>query len=354
MALEGKPTIGFIGAAHPHSRGWLETLRDMENDLARVTLCEADRDLRERSDIAEGIAAFYDEPEALFEAEKPDLAMILLPHPEAAETAVKAAEQGVHVFVEKPVARTASDARRIKEACARAGVQFTTGYNWRHNPTSRDIRKRVADGDLGQLWSVELRVVTSTVRSRDPKHWLFDKAISGGGILHWLACHFIDLARFVTGQEVERLSAICRTVGGEAVDVEDAATVAMAFSGGAVGSLHAGYVRISETETFLALRGSRGEIVWSPFDERAEYRYRLYGAGDATPLWGRSSFALPDRPGYGGWISQELLREFFRAMRGEREPEITIDDTIAVLEIVEAAYASSARGAEVAIRPTDS
>ena len=349
MTSDGKPTIGFIGAAHPHSRGWLGTLRGMGDDVARVALCEADRELRQRSDVAERVAAFYDEPNALFDAEKPDLAMICLRHPEAVEVAISAAERGIHVFVEKPVAPTAADAVRIKEACAQAGVQFTTGYNWRHNPAARDVRKRVLEGELGDLWSVELRWITSTVRARDPKHWLFKKDVAGGGILHWLTCHFIDLARFLTGQEVKAVSAICRTVGGEAVDVEDVATVAMEFTGGAVGAIHAGYLRIDGSDAFIGLRGSRGEVHWSPLDDKTGYDYRVYGAGDQTPLWGHSAFTVPEREGYGGWISQELLRQFFRAMRGEREPEVTIDDAIAVLEIVEAAYASSERGAEVGV-----
>ena len=88
----------------------------------------------------------------------------------------------------------------------------------------------------------------------------------GGGVLAWLGCHWLDALRFVTGEEIVRVQAELATTSGESIDVEDTAAVSFRTSGGAVGSLHAGYLlavgnpgyRAAGHDIALILRGTLG------------------------------------------------------------------------------------------------
>jgi len=84
-------------------------------------------------------------------------------------------------------------------------------------------------------------MVTSQVKSRNPKHWLFDRSISGGGILSWLGGHYIDLLCYVMDADIVSVSAVVDTLSGEDIDVEDVASLSFRFSNGALGRLQAGY-----------------------------------------------------------------------------------------------------------------
>ena len=61
-------------------------------------------------------------------------------------------------------------------------------------------------------------MVTSQVKFRNPKHWLFDRSISGGGILSWLGCHYIDLLCYIMAADITSVSAVVDTLSGEDID----------------------------------------------------------------------------------------------------------------------------------------
>src|SRR5439155_26719228 len=106
---------------------------------------------------------------------------------------------------------------------------------------------------------------TSSVTSRDPRSYLFSDAVSGGGILHWLGCHWIDLFLHFFREPVVAVSALTGTLSGEPIDVEDVAAVSLRFAGGALVSLHAGYLTPrgeAAGDSALRLYGRQGWAAW--------------------------------------------------------------------------------------------
>ena len=148
---------------------------------------------------------------------------------------------GVHVISEKPISDSTAELSRIVDAAARSDVKLGVMYQNRYHPVSREARRLVKEGIVGRITGCEARMITSQVRFRNPRHWLFDKRKAGGGILSWLGCHYIDLLRYVLDDDVVEVCAIADTLSGEDIDVEDVASLAFRFRGGAIGSLHAGY-----------------------------------------------------------------------------------------------------------------
>lgn len=186
-----------------------------------------------------------------------------------------------------------------------------------------------------------------TPRAPGPRHFLFSRARSGGGILHWLGCHWLDLLRYVTGLEVADVSALLDTRAGDAIDVEDTAVVALRLANGALGSLHAAYSS-GPGDLFFGVRGSLGWARWE--QSRPEITVR-----SEHPSWSAApertiTFTLPAVGGYGGAAGLASLGRFIASFRGEALPMFDVADARRVLEILDAAHRSAATGRLVPIR----
>lgn len=348
-----KLTIGIIGLTHPHSAGYLRTL-DVCERVTDVIACDSDPEVCRR--VAHEHAKVREtctKPQDLLDRADVPIVVVALPTDVVPATVIAAARAGKHVFCEKPCARSAEEIRPVVAALAEARVQFGVAYMWRANPAILKMRELVRDGVLGRLTSVELRMVTTQVGLRNPSHWLFQCAVAGGGILSWLGCHWLDLLRYVTDQEVAAVGAMLGTLGGEAIDVEDVGIVQMRLSGGALASLHAGYLlpfgrtgyEGTQYDNTVILRGTEGFA-----------RHQVAGAEQVVTVESRAStwrtahrqelrFTLPESPAYGGQHGLLFFEDFvMSALDGKGSPFATVEDAQRVLEILDAAYASAETG----------
>jgi predicted dehydrogenase len=158
----------------------------------------------------------------------------------------------------------------------------------------------------------------------------------GGGVLHWLGIHDIDVLLWLTGERIVEAQAMTATVGNPNIAVEDVAAAAIRFESGAIGTLHAAYALPAEpSEGRLALRGTRGAVTIA-----LDGGWRWTGDGPPAPARGSTPDAAP--PGYTGGVL--MLDDLFRAIMGDREPAATIADAAEALRVVDAIYASSASG----------
>ena len=348
----------LLGAINPHSLGHLRTLQALpevesifvwdEDELALKSLLE---------DKGDKVAGAFTDLDALLSRE--DITFVVA----ASRTdlcpgiCLRALDAGKHVLAEKPLGRTASDAERVVKAAEEAGLMLGVFYTNRSHPIVRRARALIDQGVIGPLMSVEMRWITTQVKRRDPKHWLFNKAYAGGGILAWLGCHYVDMMRYVTGDEIISVAAEVATRSGEDIDVEDIATVALRFRSGAVGSLHGGYVLAlsgggfynrAGNDTYVAFNGQTGRLYWKPTSTRlclhvesTEESWR-----DA-PIWEFTLPGMPESPAYGGVHGESFVSDFIRAAQGEGHVVASGRDALQVARVVDAAYESSRTGRRV-------
>ena len=274
------------------------------------------------------------------------MVLVALPNDATPGVIARAAAAGKDVISEKPGARSAAEFRPALVALEQHGRRLLMAYMWRANPSIEKARELVGAGALGRLTSVELRWVTSQVGMRDPSHWLFKKGVAGGGVLTWLACHWLDAMRYVTGDEVASATALLGTVGGEAIDVEDVASVALRLRGGALVTLHAGYLLTTGRSGYqgadfdhpLVLRGTHGTLTHTRDGADLVVTLQSIAPGwDAAP---RQVFRYTPAPSdaYGGVAGLAFLERF---LSGEG-PADGATDALHVLEILDAIYASAA------------
>lgn len=116
------------------------------------------------------------------------------------ELLVEAAPTGKPLFLEKPISLDVAEVDRGLGAVERAGAFLQLGFNRRFDPTHRSVRDAVASGEVGELHVVR-------ITSRDPEPPPLDYIRVSGGIFLDMTAHDLDMARFVTGAEVEEVYA---------------------------------------------------------------------------------------------------------------------------------------------------
>ena len=182
-----------------------------------------------------------------------------------AEPCIAAAEAGKHVLCEKPLARTAAEAKRMLEAVSRAAITHMVGFNYRFVPAVRHARDLIHDGQLGSIYHFRARYLQDWLADPTTPHtWRLTQASAGSGALGDLGSHVVDLARFLIGEPTS-VSASLRTFttdrpGGK-VDVDDAFVATIEFSSGAVGTIEASRVATGNKNGFMfEVNGSGGSL----------------------------------------------------------------------------------------------
>ncbi len=125
-----------------------------------------------------------------------EIAVVCVPTAMHEEVAVQLAEAGVHALIEKPVAPDAAAAGRIAQAFNSRGLVSCVGHIERYNPALQEMRKRLSNGELGELYQV-------ATRRQGP----YPERIADVGVVLDLATHDVDLTAWVTRRAYATLSA---------------------------------------------------------------------------------------------------------------------------------------------------
>ena len=354
-------TAALLGVQHPHSDTHFQTLVQLPQ-VARILLWDADADALARFQATQGADASgkpveaYSDLDALLAQPDWTFAIGAVRTDQAVEIYPRVFAARRHLLAEKPLGRDAQEAAQLVEQARAAQVQLGVCYGNRTNPVVQAARQIVADGLIGPLISVEVRAITTQVQFRNPAHWLFDRQKAGGGMLSWLGCHQIDLIRFITGDEIVEMSAQVATRSGEAIDVEDVATLAFRLDSGALGSLHTGYILALSGggyhnkrgyDNYFAVNGRLGRLYWSSPGAPTElYAERTHPAWRGAPQR-HSRFELASSPAYLGVYGEQFVQAFIQATEGQGVVPASGEDALQVARLVDAAYASSQSGQRV-------
>ena len=117
------------------------------------------------------------------------------------EPCLAAIRAGKHVFCEKPLGRSAAEARALRDAAAQAGIVHMVGFNYRFVPAVALARRLVDEGRLGRIHHFRARFADASFLDPDaPFTWHQDAEVAGSNALLDLGSHLIDLARYLVGE----------------------------------------------------------------------------------------------------------------------------------------------------------
>jgi myo-inositol 2-dehydrogenase / D-chiro-inositol 1-dehydrogenase len=287
--------VGIIGA------GWIATQHvatlERLNGVELVAVCDIDE---ARARELAGRATTYTDWRKLIARETPDALFVCVPPLAHREVAVAALEHGIHVYLEKPIARGLEDARAIVDAAAASNSVCAVGYQWRGVEVLDDLREALAGQEIG----LQIGISFGPTKSRP---WFLDRAQGGGNLLE-RASHTIDLERAIGGEVVAVKAAGSKVLlaqsQGERGDIDDAAALVLHFADGALGAIQIAWTREGLPGTYsvdvlgsdsvlhleldpdFALRGqSRGRPVEArsnqhPFERSVDRFLAAVGEGD--------------------------------------------------------------------------
>lgn len=333
--------VGNIGAVH------LESARAMDG-VRVVAAADAVAENREYA-RARGVGSVYEDYEQLLAAESLDAVVVALPPFLHANAVAAAAEHGCHAFVEKPLARSVSEAQDLLDTAERAGVSVGVDHTLRYLPGVDALGEAYRNGRVGAvpfaaIGRVNYGPFQRPPATRGPAGWQLDPEATGGGVLVELGVHLFDVLEWLFG-EVTVLAA--ETDSHLALDAEDSATVlCRSEATGTHVSLHCGayqWERLDEFNVTLRLEGLTGTLDYDEFAPSNVYTYAARSAVRNVLKRLRGDRPEYYAPTYYLQAHYRALADFLDAVDAGEEPPVSGTDGLRTLELVEAAY-EAARG----------
>jgi predicted dehydrogenase len=332
--------LGLLGCG---SLAYWIHLRELTRIPGAKLAAAADPDAaaRERARKLTGIPV-YERAEQVLERDDIDAVVISAPTHLHAGLALASADAGKHFYLEKPIATSVADGRRVIQAAAEAGVTGVIGFNRRLHPLYQRARELLARECIGRVRAVQTAFCEPTAPDAMPQ-WKRHRATGGGALLD-LASHHIDQLRWLLNDEVAKISGSLRSDLSE----DDTALVELSMQAGAeVGGFFSFRAGPADHLEFLGERGTlridrHSGALTLQIGRRSGYGTRRTWVAPTPALaaWRvRRLLRRPADPSYG-----RSLRAFVDFLRGGPCRTATLDDGLRSLEAilaVEAPYASS-------------
>ncbi|MCC6234136.1 MAG: Gfo/Idh/MocA family oxidoreductase [Verrucomicrobiales bacterium] len=294
------------------------------------------------------IGKWYADLEAAIRESGCDVVDVCLPNFLHHRAVLAAARAGKHVILEKPIAMTLEEADEMIAACAAAGRHLMYAEELCFAPKYERVRKLVTEGAVGRIYQMR----QCEKHSGPHSDWFYDINLSGGGALMDMGCHGIAWFRWMLGGRppVKSVQAHMQTglIHAGRTRAEENSVCTVEFADGTLGIAENSWAKHGGMDDRVEVYGTGGVIYADLFQGNAALTYSDKGYGYAmekagsTQGWTFTIFEEAFNQGY-----PQELRHFIRCVREGTEPVVTGQDGRAVLEILNAAYASARTGQKV-------
>ncbi len=222
------------------------------------------RDVEKARDYAErhGVARWYGEAAELIRDPEVDAVYVATPPSTHAEYGILAARAGKPVYVEKPMALDAGEARSMIDACREAGVPLFVAYYRRALPRFLKVKELVDSGSVGDVRVIQTSILTpaSPQDGEEEKPWRVVPEVSGGGYFFDLAAHSLDFFDYLLGPISETHGIALNQAG--LYRAEDSIGAVWRFENGVVGSGTWCFDAALNTDVNV-ITGTKGELRFS-------------------------------------------------------------------------------------------
>lgn len=285
-----------------------------------------------------GVRTFDSFEEAL--AQKPDVALICTPTSLHITQALSVAQNGCHLFIEKPLSHSLDGVDELVEIVAKKGLVTLVGCNMRFHPGIAKIKKLLESETIGKVLCARVQAgqyLPDWHPWEDYRHgYSGNRSLGGGVILDGV--HQIDYIRWFLGK-VGQIFCFANKLSSLEIDTEDMAEMLLRFKSGAIAEIHLDYIQRFYSHSCQII-GEEGIILWD-FNEK---QVKLYSAG--TKKW---SF-FPEKANYD--INQmyiEEMKHFIQCLQGKAKPAQDVNAGKRALEIALAAKGSAKTGKVIGV-----
>ncbi|AUS97908.1 dehydrogenase [Clostridium thermosuccinogenes] len=371
--MEDKLNVGligykFMGKAHSNAFQRIGMFFEPSRKIVMKAICGRNESWVRESAQKYGWEGYETSWEKLVRRDDIDMVDITTPSNFHKEIAIAAAENGKHVFCEKPLALNLKDAREMLKAAEKNNIKHQIGFNYRFIPAIQLAKKLIDKGKIGKIYHFRGTYLQDfIVDPLFPLVWRLDKEVAGSGSLGDLGAHIIDVARFLVGEFdrviginktfikerplVERMTGLSGKAQSDApmgeVTVDDATIFLAEFKNGALGSIEATrFANGHKNAMSFEINGSKGSIkfefermnelqYFSSEDEEGVQGFRLIQATEGIHPYMQAWWPAGHVIGYEHTFVHELY-EFTEAIAKDRHPEPDFNDGVKCSQVLEA------------------
>ncbi|OIH93832.1 Gfo/Idh/MocA family protein [Curtobacterium sp. MCBA15_001] len=283
--------VAVLGFWHVHAGDYAR--QTVEHPGTELVAVWDDDVARGQAGAAEFGVPFADDLDALLARDDVDAVTITTSTDVHHDVITRAARAGKHVFTEKLLAPTVSEAEDLVATCDAAGVKLVVSLPRLYHGYTQAILDEIRSGRLGEVNHARVRLShDGAVRPWLPERF-FDPATAIGGALTDLGCHPVYLTQLFLGARPDTVRAVYRSVTGRAV--EDHAVVTVGYPSQAIGVIEAGFV--AGTPFTIDVAGTAGWLSYSDREDRLTAGGSAYGEQAVT-------IDLPDdgQDAFGQWV----------------------------------------------------
>jgi predicted dehydrogenase len=289
-----------------------------------------------------------------------DAVVICTPHPLHRDQAIAAAQAGLHVIIEKPMALTPADCDAMIAAAERGRVMLSVVSQRRWYAPVRRVKAAIDAGRIGLPGLATVEVLGW----RGPEYYAMDEwrgtmAGEGGGVIVNQAVHQLDLVRWFLGPVAE-VDGWTANLNHPEIDVEDTAVAVVRFESGALATTTLSNSQRPGLHARIHVHGTNGASVGVETDSGSSFV-----AGVSAPSEPRNDlWTIPGEEGAPErWLAEDRaalagvdadshhhelqLLEIVAAIREGRPPAVGGDDGRAAVELMDAIYRAAGSGARV-------
>ncbi len=259
-----KIRIAQIGAGHDHANAVISTLK-MQSDLYDlVGYATVEGDEPNFSNCADCYADVRRMTvEEIWQEPGLDAVCIEAEDRHLTEWAIRAAEHGLHIQMDKPGSESDEEFDRLIDLVEKNGRVFHTGYMYRYNPAVLQLKEDIAAGRLGEIYAVEAQM--NCFHQPQKRAWLGNYP---AGMLYYLGCHLIDLVYSICG-EPEEVIPLSTSTGADGVQADDIGMAVFRYPHGVSFVKSTAIERGGFERRQLVVCGTKGTVEVRPFERLA-------------------------------------------------------------------------------------
>jgi len=242
--------------------------------------------------------------------------------------ATRAAEKGLHVYMDKPGGFSYSGFEKLVNILKEKNLAFSVGYMYRYNPKVREAIKKIEDGELGEVYCVEAHM--DCEHKIEKRQWL-EKFPAG--MLCFLGCHLIDLIYRIQGEPKEVIPLSCSS-NFHNITAEDYGMVVYRYPHGISFAKSCAYEIGGFRRRQLVICGTKGSIEIKPFEILTDERDMLYTEVRETyPNEGWNSAGNQSKSEYFNRFD-DMMRDFALVALGKKENDYGYDYELGLYKLL--------------------
>ena len=331
----GRISPNHLGSAIDHKLE-IAAVCDVKEDKARALL--------EQYHLTD--VPIYTDYKKMLDEQNPELAAVATESGYHPQIAVDCIHHGCNVIIEKPLALSMADARRVIAARDEMGVVACINQQNRFNKPVQLLRQQLDAGNLGRLFHATLQM--HWVRDENYYHspsWRGTYALDGGALMNQ-CIHGIDLLRWTMGGEPTEVMAMTDNLYHPYIEAEDIGLALFKFKNGGYGVLEATVNTYGDQDETLSVYGETGSIRIGGI---ATNKLTSYRVRDDSRSYESLCEAVNTEPkNVYGFGHSYLYADVIDAIQNHRAPYVPLEEGMKALEMVLAVYKSAATGKPVA------